>query len=143
MTFREVIVVCSVNQVEISELNVETFRTLNRVVYVTAGHNIKIDVIFRHALAFFCNAPNMNRIATATFLPGYNFPCVFSIQSPRNTRRKFHNILFLEFSVSVTPPVCIYIYLTLSLYISGDCTPPMHISREITSCPSYMPPYTL
>jgi hypothetical protein len=105
--------------------------TLNRVVYVKAGYKIETDVLFRRVLAS-CNAPDMNRIARATFLPGYNFPCVFffPIQPPRNTRRKFHNILFLDFSFSVGLSVCISLSLSLPLHFGRLNTPYAHPPRD-------------
>ena len=132
MTFREVIVVCSVNQVEISELNVETFRLLNRVFYVTAGYNIKTDAIFRHALPFFCNAPNMNPIATATFLPGYNFPCVFFRYNHQGAPDVNSIIYCSLISPSLSP--CLYVSFSLSLSLALNFgrlhTPYAHLPRD-------------
>ena len=129
MTFREVIVVCSVNHVEISEVNVETFRLSTEwsmwQPYIISKLTQYFDTPF-----LFCNAPNMNRIATVTFLPGYNFPCVFFRYKHQGTPDVnsiiYCSLIFLSLSA------CLYVYISVSvpLHFGRLHTPYAHLPRD-------------
>ena len=131
MTFMEGIVFRSVNQVEISGLNVETFRLWTEWSMWKQDIKSKLTYYFDASLLLV-----MHPTWIASPEPLFCRDIIshvfffFPIQPPRNTRRKFHNILFLDFSFSVGLSVCISLSLSLPLHFGRLNTPYAHPPRD-------------